>query len=719
MRPVLLLLLAALTPALASDVPRPLEPLDLLKLEGLNLVRVSPDQQWALYSSGGLDWKANRRTTDLWLVRTNGQDRRRLTWSPERTETAMSWARDSSGFYFLAPNAKRIPQLHHMAIDGGEPQPLTNEPDGVRDFELSPDGSRLAYRAGPAGRHALFLMDADEREAAKKISGDRPHVLLFRWSPAGERILFVSSEEEESLAAKRNRKGFNVKLNDEPMPARNLWAADPDSGALERLTDYEDLSIEALKPSPSGRWWAFKARPADRFATDWDNEVYLLDSTKGPSSKGSVRRLTENAQDEDSFEFSPNEKFLAFVGPANGKQYAAKRIFLTPLPSGPARELGAEWKYDADISYWAADSSRIFFTPTIGVNRQIYSMAITGGAPEPLTTGDHTLSLTYDRDAQAVLVKRESGIELEDVYFADPAKPGSREQWRRLTHYSEQLNDRALGTVETVRWKSSDGAEVEGILIKPVGYEEGVRYPLIVQVHGGPAGTSTNSFPGSWSTYSHVYAGRGYAVLQPNYRGSSGYGDEFRTQIAGNYFELGFDDIMSGVDYLIEQGIADPDKLGHMGWSAGGHWSNWALTHTDRFKAIATGAGAVNWISMWAQSDMQINREFYFAGKPFENRDHYLEVSPIAHIEKAKTPTLILCGTADTRVPNPQSRELYVNLQKLGVPVEYIEFPGEGHGLTNARYQLVKMEAELAWFDKWIHGKDGWLDWDALLSMVD
>src|SRR5690606_1030099 len=125
---------------------------------------VSPDQQWALYSSGGLDWKTNRRTTDLWLVRTNGQDRRRLTWSPERTETAMSWARDSSGFYFLAPDAKRIPQIYRMAIDGGEPQPLTNEPDGVRDFELNPDGSLLVYRAGPTGRHALSLMDAAGRE---------------------------------------------------------------------------------------------------------------------------------------------------------------------------------------------------------------------------------------------------------------------------------------------------------------------------------------------------------------------------------------------------------------------------------------------------------------------------------------------------------------------------------------------------------------------------
>jgi dipeptidyl aminopeptidase/acylaminoacyl peptidase len=256
------------------------------------------------------------------------------------------------------------------------------------------------------------------------------------------------------------------------------------------------------------------------------------------------------------------------------------------------------------------------------------------------------------------------------------------------------------------------------MLIKPLGYEAGKAYPLIVQVHGGPAGTSMSGFSDGWGTYAHVFAAKGYAVFQPNYRGSSGYGEDFRREIAGDYFRQGFDDIMTGVDYLIEKRIADPDKLGHMGWSAGGHWSNWALTHTDRFKAISSGAGAVNWISMWAQSDMQINREFYFAGKPYENPQHYLEVSPITYIKNAKTPTLVMCGTDDPRVPNAQSRELYVSLQKLGVPVEYIEFPGMPHALTKPRYQFLKMQAELAWFEKWIHGKEGWLDWQAVVDSV-
>ena len=352
------------------------------------------------------------------------------------------------------------------------------------------------------------------------------------------------------------------------------------------------------------------------------------------------------------------------------------------------------------------------------MSSQLYRVPATGGSPEMLTSGDHFLNVARDEDSGVVLIRRSAPDQPDELFTTAMGQFGSRAEWKRVSRLSEQVEDFQLGQCEKIRWKAGDGQEVEGLLIKPVAYREGQRYPLIVQVHGGPAGTSTVAFGGNHSTYPQVLAGRGFAVFQPNYRGSTGYGEAFRRQIAGDYFRQGFDDIMTGVDYLIQRGIADPDKLGHMGWSAGGHWSNWALTHTNRFKAIASGAGAVNWISMYAQTDVQDVREFYFRGTPYDNADHYRQVSPMTYIKSAKTPTLILCGTDDPRVPNAQSRELYIALQKLGVSVEYIEFPGMPHGITKPRYQLVKMEAELAWFDKWIHGKSGWIDWESLLKSV-
>jgi dipeptidyl aminopeptidase/acylaminoacyl peptidase len=272
--------------------------------------------------------------------------------------------------------------------------------------------------------------------------------------------------------------------------------------------------------------------------------------------------------------------------------------------------------------------------------------------------------------------------------------------------------------IRAIQWPSSDGRMVEGVLVLPVGYEAGKRYPLIVQIHGGPAMAVTLAFNAGYGYYSHVFAGGGYVCLLPNYRGSTNYGERFKMEIAGDYFRQGFDDIMVGVDHLIRSGIADSSAMGCMGWSAGGHWSNWILTHSDRFKAISSGAGTMNWTSMYAQTDVQRGREFYFAGKPYDRFDHYWDVSPLKHIKNAKTPTLIQVVDGDPRVPRPQSEELHMALKKLGVPTEYLVYPGTTHGLTELRHQMIKMTAEYNWFEKYLRGRSEWLDWRKLVESV-
>jgi dipeptidyl aminopeptidase/acylaminoacyl peptidase len=711
MRPLLTLLLIS-SAAIAQRTP--LEPLDLLQLETLGATAVSPDGKWLVYTKSQLDWKKGRRTTNLFLAPMTGGDARQMTFGLEHEESGLDWMTDSSAFFYLSDRDGGKKQIYRMPVDGGEAVKLTSEKDDVRDFEPSRDGRWLVYRTGPSGARTLKILELTNADAPPRDLTDGPHgVLVWKWHPDSSGVIYTSPKEDETLDRKRDEKGFNVRVNDEPKGKRSLWFIQAASGEKREVADLGEWAVDTFEPSPDGKLWALQTTPLNRYATTWDQEIQLLDLPAGK-----LERLTSNSQGEGNPTFSPDGRWLAYTAPDDAQQYRAERVFLARMPSGETRELAAQWPHDAAIDAWTRDGRSILFTSTIGLNRQVYSLPLNGSDPEPLSSGDQVLNFSLDRESGALLVRRSTPEEPAELYAASWDAPGDASRWVKLTSTAEELAERALGTYEAFRWKSSDGAEVEGVLVKPVGFEEGTRYPLIVQVHGGPAGTSTNAFAGSWSTYAHVWAGRGYLVFQPNYRGSSGYGEDFRRAIAGDYFRQGFDDIMTGVDALIEKGLADPDKMGHMGWSAGGHWSNWALTHTDRFKAIASGAGAVNWLSMWAQSDMQINREFYFEGKPYENREHYLEVSPIAYIENAKTPTLIFCGTSDPRVPNPQSRELYMSLKNLGVPVEYIEFPGQGHGLTNPRYELVKMEAELAWFDKWIHGKDGWLDWEKLLGTI-
>ena len=209
-------------------------------------------------------------------------------------------------------------------------------------------------------------------------------------------------------------------------------------------------------------------------------------------------------------------------------------------------------------------------------------------------------------------------------------------------------------------------------------------------------------------------------MLHPNYRGSRNYGNAHRTDIVGDYFTLGFDDIMTGVDYLIDEGIVDPDRMGALGWSAGGHWSNWILTQTDRFKAISSGAGTMNWISMYAQSDVQRNRQFYVGDDfMYENFEPYWDQSPLKYIANAETPTMIHVVEGDPRVPSPQSKELHMALKRLGVDTELFLYPGQSHGIPDARNRLVKSVSEMAWMDYYVRGIGEKFDWEMVIETLE
>jgi dipeptidyl aminopeptidase/acylaminoacyl peptidase len=300
----------------------------------------------------------------------------------------------------------------------------------------------------------------------------------------------------------------------------------------------------------------------------------------------------------------------------------------------------------------------------------------------------------------------------------DVERVSDREAWTQLVDANPQVADLALGEEVEVGWRSTDGTIVGGVLVKPVGYREGERYPLIVAIHGGPAGADVLGFNGGYGA--QVYAGAGYAVLKPNYRGSTNYGNAHRTDIVGDYFTLGFDDIMTGVDHLIAEGIVDGDRMGALGWSAGGHWCNWILTHTDRFKAISSGAGPMNWISMYAQSDVQRNRRYYIGDDVlYENFEPYWDQSPLKYITHATTPTMIHVVEGDPRVPSPQSVELHMALTKLGVPTELFMYPGRSHGIPDPRNRLVKSVSEKAWMDHYVLGQGETFDWRDVLETLE
>jgi dipeptidyl aminopeptidase/acylaminoacyl peptidase len=344
---------------------------------------------------------------------------------------------------------------------------------------------------------------------------------------------------------------------------------------------------------------------------------------------------------------------------------------------------------------------------------------VKSGAVRQVTEEKASLSVNVDDDTGVVLINYSDPKTPPTIFTTDSVQnAASRASWRQLTDPNPQVKQFALGVEEEMTWKSKDGTTVGGVLVKPVGYTPGQRYPLIVAIHGGPAGADVLSFNGGYGA--QVYAGAGYAVLKPNYRGSTNYGLKHKIDIVGNYFQAGYEDIMAGVDHLIAQGIVDSSKMGVLGWSAGGHWSNWILVQTDRFKAISTGAGTSNWISMYAQSDVQRNRQFYLGDKlPYDDHDAYWNQSPLKYIRNAKTPTMIHVVEGDPRVPSPQSVELHMALKRIGVPTELFMYPGNTHGIPDPRNNLVKSVSEMAWMDYYVRGIGNKFSWRDVLETLD
>jgi dipeptidyl aminopeptidase/acylaminoacyl peptidase len=268
----------------------------------------------------------------------------------------------------------------------------------------------------------------------------------------------------------------------------------------------------------------------------------------------------------------------------------------------------------------------------------------------------------------------------------------------------------AIPRQEKVTWKSADGTTIEGVLLYPAGYVEGTRYPLVVQMHGGPAESDKfGAGPGLLLSYFPVLTGKGWFVFRPNYRGSTGYGNAFlRSVLNGGYFKHMPFDVMTGVDMLIKQGLVDPNRLVVMGWSAGGHLTNKLVTMTTRFKAASAGASAANWVSMYSQSDSRGNRTLWFGGTPYQPNAPimtYWNNSPMKDAANVKTPTLLFVGENDPRVPKEQSIEMYRALKANGVPTHLYIAPREPHLWGEFRHQIFKANTEMAWFERYALGR--------------
>jgi dipeptidyl aminopeptidase/acylaminoacyl peptidase len=724
-----------------STALRPITFLDRQLQRDIGSPTPSPDGKWVLYTLSTPDWSQAKRQTDIFLVSVKDglASTRQMTFTKDKNETSPRWSRDGRFFVFLSNRdaaaaasagasgaATGDNQIYIMRPDGGEARRITDTKDGVSTLAFSKDGKWLAYRSGKNGEEQLYGLPVAGIDSAKPIAltHQQAGVGLWKWSPDSRRIYFITADTLDKDEELRKEKKFNVVIRNMATPLSSLWALDVDARRATRLTRDTAISVTDFNVSGDGRWIGYHGSAANRYLRniteeDINADLYLLET-----ATDKIERITSNTEiPESDLEFSPDSKWIAFSAPDDTTKYSLtnNRVYLRRVDDhgGQFKKLGGNFDGDVSIAFWSKDAKTIYFNEGIKATNQLMALDTDKNVVRQVSGVKASLNTSQDEDSKLLILN-----------YADPRTPSTlftvasvdqipvRANWRQLTDANPQVRSFALGDEEEISWKSTDGKTVGGILVRPVGYQQGHRYPLIVAIHGGPAAADVLGFNGGYGA--QTYAGAGYAVLMPNYRGSTNYGEKHKTDIVGNYFQKGYEDIMTGVDFLIAQGIVDSTKMGVLGWSAGGHWSNWILTHTDRFKAISTGAGTSNWISMYAESDVQRVRQFYLGNKlPYDDFDAYWNQSPLKYIRNAKTPTMIHVVEGDPRVPRPQSEELFMALKRLGVPTELYVYPGSTHGIPDPRNQLLKSVAEMAWMDYWVRGSGKKFAWRDVLKTLD
>ena len=620
----------------------------MMKVKTVAAVTPSPDGQSVIWTERKAVMEPDKSefVDQIYLATSDGTQRVQLTYG-DKSSTQPQWSIDGRHVYFTSDRGAKN-QLYKIAIDGGEAEALTDFKGGVGPYQLSPNGKWIAFAAREP--------DPDDDRAS------------------------------------REKRDF--KVIDENPKNQSLFLLNPDTGKIKKLASGPH-HVGAFDWSPDSRTIAYETRPTP----DADNGR-LADIMEVDLESGVAKALANTPGTEAQPRYSRDGRYLAYVRTSNPPTVLAPaRIVLVTRATGTLRELPPSFDESPSLMHWSKDSSHLLFTEGKGTRSIIYSAPIDG----PITVlyqGTFGFGAQMNRAGTHTGFTLQSSSEPPEAYVMDLAtnKPV------QVSAANATIPKEGLGVTKVIHWKGKDGKDVEGLLTLPADYKQGIKIPLILNIHGGPAGAFAEQFIGTGTIYPLAsFSEKGWAVLRPNPRGSTNYGRAFRSANLNDWGGGDFNDIMSGVDDLIKQGIADPNRMAVMGWSYGGYMTNWVITQTNRFKCAAAGAGLTNMPSMWGTNDIPGVIDDYFTGPWYDQPDRYMQQSPLYHVKNVKTPTLYLHGEADNRVPISQAFEMYHAIQKLGIETQMVTYPRTPHGPQEPKFILDIMQRHIAWVEKHIN----------------
>jgi len=657
-----LLVLAAPLPAAAQPERAPTVD-DLLDLVQVSAPEIAPDGSRVLFTRSVLQkWSENKRLSTVWVVNADGTDARQLlgsdkdrnaAWSPDGQHVAFLSTRDQEG-QKDAPGA----QIWLLPMAGGEATKLTDLKSGVRAFRWAADGSRVFFTADEP--------ETEAEKARKKNLGDG---------------IFVDEGPNGQSAGRFS----------------NLWVVTVDDKAVRQITTGQRL-ISSFAPSPDGGRLAFIARSENERNNQHLAEVYLADV-----ASGAITRLTTNEAPERDVEWAPDGSVVSFTAPGLGEwELRQGRLYAVRTTGGAPRWLSEGFEGNISGYFWHPSGRTITLSTQSRGRAGVHELDVDSARTREVRIGDYALSIgSVAQDGLRAAATYNSPSAPGEIAVVDLATGVPT----TVTDANPWFADVTTADMRAITWTSTDGLEVEGMLWLPNGHQPGTRLPLILSIHGGPAGVWSTSFRG----INHVYASLGWAVLEPNVRGSTSYGDAL---LRGNMRDIGggdYQDVITGVDAVIAQGLADPDQVAVRGWSYGGILGGFALTQTTRFKAASLGAMVADWASEYAMGFNHDVRRWYIGGTPWENPEGYRKQSAYTYIDKVTTPTLLLHGENDETCTIGQSMMYYQGLKDRGIATRFIRFPREPHGFREPQHIRMRDAEEISWLMKHTRG----IEWQA------
>ena len=629
----------------------------MLEMPILGGIKISPDGKKVLFTarSAVMTGKESRYLTHIYMTDVETKATRPFTGG-DKSCTSPDWSANGKWISFLSDrNGKK--NIWLISPSGGEAFPLTALKSGVKSYKWSPDGASIAFT----------MMD-----------------------PYTPEEIQAREEKRDVLVLNENIKGVNLfsvsvdTFSQTPVKARQLT--------------FETFSVNSFDWSPDGGEIAFAHTKTHRME---DSNISGI--SKLIPETGEIKEFINNGASVTFPRYSHNGQWLAFCSSENPPlEFGEKSIMIIPAKGGEITSLTKTPNGNPTIIGWWKDDQSICFMECFRTTRKLYRLPIDGSPSEAVAGGGMVFSTpSLNVIGNKVAFKLNSSSIPDEIFImgTDGETPV------QLTHINERFRDIPTGKTETVRWKSTDGTEIEGLLTYPSQYSPGRKYPLLVDIHGGPDSLFLETYLGAfhYNFYPHpMFSQKGYLIFRPNFRGSDGYGADFRKLVMKDFGGNDIKDILNGVDHLVALGIADPERMGVMGWSYGGYLTAMIISQTDRFKAASFGAGLSNFVSLSTTTIRTTALPAYMGINPWEDFERIFAISPLKYAENIKTPLLMLHGENDFMSPVSQGLELYNTLRLMGKKVKMVIYPRSGHIIHEPKLCVDVLERNLEWFERYV-----------------